>query len=156
MIVNSSPPHRAAVSVARSSVRITLGDFAQRVAARAVAVAIVDALEAVDIEKQQAERLAIAFGALDLGAQPRREPSRVEELREDIGLGQLGQLVRMPPEHVAKKGEDDGRGAADIHVSGTVGGNFGAQVAQRNVIFPAGEADAEQAGRRPRREHPGR
>ena len=73
MTVNSSPPQRAPVSVARSSARMTRGDLAQRLAAGAVTVAIVDVLQSIEVEEEQAERLAVALRTLDLGTQPRRE-----------------------------------------------------------------------------------
>ena len=86
MIVNSSPPQRAAVSVSRSSDLNQVRDLAQRFAAGAMAVAVVNLLQSIDIEKEQTERLVVAACPLRLGEQPRRKSTGVEELGERILL----------------------------------------------------------------------
>ena len=61
-----------------------VGQLAQRGVARGVAALVVDRLEAVDVDGQQAERLAGALGAVEL---------LVEALLECAAVGQPGQRV---------------------------------------------------------------
>ena len=53
--VNSSPPSRATVSCGRTAARIRTARLAQHVVARAVAEAVVEALEAVEVDEQHGD-----------------------------------------------------------------------------------------------------
>ena len=74
-------------------------------------MAIVDFLQAVEIEEQQAERLAVALRSPGLGVQPGREPPRIEQICQRVGFGQLTELVGVAPKNVTEKGENNGRRA---------------------------------------------
>ena len=57
--------------------------------ARQVAVRVVDALEAVQVQEDDRERDAVALAALDLAADVDVQVARVEELGEVVGDGEL-------------------------------------------------------------------
>src|SRR5688572_4009862 len=72
-----------------------VGDLPERLAAGAVPVAIVDVLQSIEVEKEKAERLAVAFRTLDLRAQSLGESPCVEKRGECVRLGQLGKRVEI-------------------------------------------------------------
>ena len=80
LLAADPPEHLAARGRARSGG----GDLDQGLVARAVAEAVVDALEVVEVEHGQRERTLVAAGALDLEQQP---------LVEDAVVGEPGQRV---------------------------------------------------------------
>ena len=67
--------------MSRAASRSTLRDLAQHVVADLVAEAVVDELEVVDVDHQQADRLGEAAGALDLVAQALLEATAVGQAR---------------------------------------------------------------------------
>ena len=72
------------------------GRLDQRLAARQMAVAVVDLLEAVQVEEQQRQRPAAARGALGFAAQHQVQVAGVVEPREVVGHRQrLGLLQRQ-------------------------------------------------------------
>ena len=73
---NSSPPKRAAVSLERMLCRQALGDVDQGRVARAVAEAVVDRLEVVDVEEHHAELALLAPRAADRVAHALDEQAR--------------------------------------------------------------------------------
>ena len=90
MIANSSPPIRAMQSEVRSRRRRVLAIDDQQLIADAVAVRVVDELEAVEINDQQRRRrrrAALALG--DLAAQLVLEGPAVVELGEVIVIGEV-------------------------------------------------------------------
>src|SRR5687768_13596045 len=95
-------PPRAGISLAQLRAN-DRGDFAQRIAAGTVAVAIVDVLQPVYVEKEQAERLAVAFSAYEFGMKTCRKPAGVQQPGKGIGLGELRQLVGLPSKYVSEQ-----------------------------------------------------
>ncbi len=91
---NSSPPNRATTSVSRAQPRITRAGLDQRLAARQVAVAVVDLLEAVQIQEQQRQRPAVARGALGLTPQRLVEVARVVQPGQVVGDRQSLRLLQ--------------------------------------------------------------
>ena len=84
-MANSSPPNRATMSVSRALRADDVGRFDERPAAEQVAVGVVDALEAVQIDEQQRQRPAAAHRALGLLAQDLVQVPRVVELGQVVG-----------------------------------------------------------------------
>ena len=86
---NSSPPRRKALSERRRRRAQHLADRLERRRRRLeVAVAVVERLEAVDVEHHEREALPVARGAVDLLGQAPREGAAVAHARERIVLGE--------------------------------------------------------------------
>ncbi len=86
---NSSPPSRAAMSVARSSVLQALADLAQQLVARVVAERVVELLEVVEVEQQQRHARVARAG---------RDQAVAQAPQEVPPVGHRGELVgeRLP------------------------------------------------------------
>ena len=87
-MLNSSPPRRAAVSLARSTGAQPVGERHQHRVAHRVAERVVDRLEAVEVDDQHAGRRALAVAALQRVPQP---------VLEQDAVGQAGQRVVQRP-----------------------------------------------------------
>src|SRR5207237_10776445 len=74
---------RARVYAARARL-YDVGDATQSLVARLVSVRVVDTLEVVNVNQEQAERVAVAFGARHLALQLALEASAVREYRQMI------------------------------------------------------------------------
>ena len=81
MTANSSPPSRASVSSLRSSVLEARADLAQHLVAGVVAERVVELLEAVEVDQQQRELVALLVRRLDRGVQRVDEVAAVGEAR---------------------------------------------------------------------------
>ena len=79
--MNSSPPYRPSVSVARRFARRVRGHAAQDHVAGLVAVGVVDGLEEVDVDERDGERAVVAVGPLDLAEQGGEDGGPVRDPR---------------------------------------------------------------------------
>jgi hypothetical protein len=84
--VNSSPPRRASVSVARTQAFDAARRLGQQGVAHRVAEAVVDFLEVVEVEEQQRQEGPPRSALLHFLAQP---------VHEHVAVGQAGQLVEI-------------------------------------------------------------
>ena len=92
---NSSPPYRAGTSEPRSDERMQLRDVDQDAVAIQVAEAVVDELEVVEVEHDDAERAMRPDGADHLLGQALVQVAVVEEARQRVAVGEVaGRLVQ--------------------------------------------------------------
>ena len=89
MTANSSPPTRQTVSDARAVARSTSASELEHLVALAVAADVVDALEVVDVEHQQRDRVVRAAGAVQLRAQALVEVAVVVEAGQRVGVREV-------------------------------------------------------------------
>ena len=94
-IANSSPPRRAIVSVGRSSPPMQLDDPAEELVARRVAVGVVEVLEAVEVEHDQAGGDPEPRHPGHRPARGALEPAAVERSGERVGA--RGDREQLPP-----------------------------------------------------------
>ena len=85
---NSSPPTRATVSMPRTTACEPLGDHAQDGVAGLVAADVVDALEPVEVDDEQRERLGRPLGARERLLDPVVEQRAVRQTGERVAEGE--------------------------------------------------------------------
>ena len=93
---NSSPERRATMSVVRTRSRRIVGDLADQVVAGVVAEAVVDRLEAVDVDDHHRALAAVAGAEGDVLVELGAEAAAVEEAGQRVVVGEVAQLGLGP------------------------------------------------------------
>ena len=127
-------------------------DRAQHVVADEVAVRVVELLEVVDVEHEQRQRLGVALGEADLGAEPLEEVAAVERAGEPVAQRRLEQLPLRPLLDRVVAGELEHRrlADADLHallehallhaLAVDVGAVLRAEIGQERAVGDGGDA----------------